>query len=105
MQAVVFKGTLQVAPEKRPLPKIQEATDVIVKVRYSALCGRRVSEHTDTSHEPTNIHLSELHVFRAMNSQARSSKWALGFRISGKASLSLHLSLLAVEHVSTAAKI
>ncbi|EON61053.1 hypothetical protein W97_00264 [Coniosporium apollinis CBS 100218] len=33
MQAVVFKDTLQVALEKRPIPKIQEPTDVIVKVR------------------------------------------------------------------------
>jgi hypothetical protein len=40
MQAVVFKGKLQVAVEKRPIPKIQDPTDIIVKVRYTALCGR-----------------------------------------------------------------
>lgn len=42
MQAVVFKNTLLVAVEKRPVPTIQEPTDVIVKVRYTALCGRQV---------------------------------------------------------------
>lgn len=40
MQAVVFKGKLKVAIEQRPIPKIKDATDIIVKVRYTALCGR-----------------------------------------------------------------
>lgn len=40
MQAVVFKGKLQVALETRPRPQIQDPKDVIVKVRYTALCGR-----------------------------------------------------------------
>ena len=40
MEAVVFKGPLQVAMEQRPIPQLQDPTDVILKVRYSALCGR-----------------------------------------------------------------
>lgn len=40
MRAVVFKGPLQVALEDRPIPKIQEQKDIIVKVTYTALCGR-----------------------------------------------------------------
>jgi hypothetical protein len=40
MKAVVFHGKLDVRLEDRPLPKIIDPTDVIVKVRYSALCGR-----------------------------------------------------------------
>lgn len=40
MQSVVFKGPLQVALEERPRPQIKDSTDVIVKVRYTALCGR-----------------------------------------------------------------
>lgn len=40
MQAVVFKGPLQVALEQRPRPQIQDPTDAILKVRYTALCGR-----------------------------------------------------------------
>ena len=40
MKAVVFKGKLQVAIEDRPIPKIQDPTDIVVKVRYTALCGR-----------------------------------------------------------------
>ena len=40
MKAVVFKGKLQVAIEERPIPKIQDPKDIVVKVRYTALCGR-----------------------------------------------------------------
>ncbi|KUL85779.1 hypothetical protein ZTR_07395 [Talaromyces verruculosus] len=40
MRAVVFAGKLQVTLEKRPKPTIQVPTDVIVKVQYTALCGR-----------------------------------------------------------------
>lgn len=40
MKAVVFRGTLDVRVEDRPIPKIVDPTDMIVKVRYSALCGR-----------------------------------------------------------------
>jgi threonine dehydrogenase-like Zn-dependent dehydrogenase len=40
MRAVVFKGPLKVALEERPIPKIEDAKDIIVKVEYSALCGR-----------------------------------------------------------------
>lgn len=32
MKAVVFKGPKKVVIEERPIPKIQDATDVIVKV-------------------------------------------------------------------------
>lgn len=40
MKAVVFKGKLDVRVEDRPIPKIVDPTDIIIKVRYSALCGR-----------------------------------------------------------------
>lgn len=40
MKAVVFKGTLDVKLEDRPIPKIIDPTDMIIKVKYSALCGR-----------------------------------------------------------------
>ena len=40
MKAVVFKGPHAVAVEDRPIPKIKEPTDIIVKVIYTALCGR-----------------------------------------------------------------
>lgn len=40
MKAVVFHGPKKVAVEERPIPKIQEPTDIIVKVSYTALCGR-----------------------------------------------------------------
>lgn len=40
MRAVVFKGPLKIALEDRPIPKIQDPSDIIVKVTYTALCGR-----------------------------------------------------------------
>jgi hypothetical protein len=40
MKALVFKGTLKVEIEDRPIPKIVDPTDIVIKVKYSALCGR-----------------------------------------------------------------
>ncbi|KAF7593220.1 hypothetical protein BBP40_011850 [Aspergillus hancockii] len=51
MQAVIFKGPLQVALEQRPIPQIQDPTDVIVKVRYTALCGSEL--HVFRGHQPS----------------------------------------------------
>ncbi|KAL3711945.1 hypothetical protein TMatcc_000639 [Talaromyces marneffei ATCC 18224] len=55
MKAVVFHGPYQVAIEDWPVPRIQASTDVIVKVKYTALCGRR---------KEAEFGYSELHVFR-----------------------------------------
>jgi len=51
MQAVVFKGKLSVTIEQRPIPKIQDPTDIIVKVRYTALCGSEL--HVYRGHQPS----------------------------------------------------
>ena len=40
MRAVVFKGPYNVVLEDRPIPEIREPTDMIVRVKYAALCGR-----------------------------------------------------------------
>jgi hypothetical protein len=40
MKAVVFKGPLKVEIEDRPVPTIQDPQDIVLKVEYSALCGR-----------------------------------------------------------------
>ena len=42
MQAVVFKGPHHIVVEERPIPRIREPRDIIVKVIYTALCGRYV---------------------------------------------------------------
>lgn len=39
MRAVVFKGVGTVAVEDRPVPRIQDVKDAIIKVDISALCG------------------------------------------------------------------
>jgi len=51
MKAVVFKGKLEIAVEDRPIPKIKEPTDIIVKVRYTALCGSEL--HVFRGHQPS----------------------------------------------------
>jgi hypothetical protein len=42
MKAVVFRGPYRIAVEDRPIPEIVEPTDVVIKVSYTALCGRSV---------------------------------------------------------------
>ena len=51
MRAVVFKGTEQVAIEDRPVPKIKDPTDIIIKVHYTALCGSEL--HVYRGHQPS----------------------------------------------------
>ncbi|CAD6588071.1 MAG: hypothetical protein ASARMPREDX12_003150 [Alectoria sarmentosa] len=51
MKAVVFKEPHVVAIEDRPIPKIREPTDVIVKVIYTALCGSEL--HVFRGHQPS----------------------------------------------------
>ncbi|KAL8854812.1 MAG: hypothetical protein Q9221_000318 [Calogaya cf. arnoldii] len=52
MRAVVFKGPHKVELEDRPIPNIQEDTDIIVKVVYSALCGSEL--HVFRGHQPSH---------------------------------------------------
>jgi threonine dehydrogenase-like Zn-dependent dehydrogenase len=40
MSTVLFKGPHEVAVEDCPVPTIQDPTDIVVKVKYTALCGR-----------------------------------------------------------------
>ena len=40
MRSVVFKGPGKVVIEDRPIPKLQDSQDIIVKVEKTALCGR-----------------------------------------------------------------
>ena len=63
MKAVIFKGPFKVAIEERPIPKIKDPTDIIVKVDFTALCG------------------SELHVFRGH--QASGTDFIMGHEFTG----------------------
>ena len=40
MRAVIFHEPFKVAVEERPIHKLQESGDVILKISYTALCGR-----------------------------------------------------------------
>jgi threonine dehydrogenase-like Zn-dependent dehydrogenase len=48
MQAIVFKGPFEVRLEERPIPSIQEPTDIVVKVRYTAICGSYVNRYSNS---------------------------------------------------------
>jgi threonine dehydrogenase-like Zn-dependent dehydrogenase len=61
MQAVVFKGKLKVEIEQRPVPKLKEQTDIIVKVRYTALCGSEL--HVFRGHQPSGTDFIMGHEF------------------------------------------
>lgn len=39
MKAVIFDGPNKVSVQDRPVPKIQDERDIIVKVAYTAVCG------------------------------------------------------------------
>ncbi|GAB7339704.1 hypothetical protein MBLNU457_6275t1 [Dothideomycetes sp. NU457] len=61
MKAVVFKGTKKVALEDRPIPKIQDPTDIIIKVDYTALCGSEL--HVYRGHQPSGTDFIMGHEF------------------------------------------
>lgn len=51
MRAVIFKGPGKVVVEDRPIPKIKDAQDIIVKVEKTALCGSEL--HVFRGHQPS----------------------------------------------------
>ncbi|KAH7363414.1 S-glutathione dehydrogenase [Plectosphaerella cucumerina] len=51
MKAVVFNGVRDVSVTDRPIPTIQDPKDIIVKVRYTALCGSEL--HVFRGHQPS----------------------------------------------------
>ncbi|KAF1958319.1 GroES-like protein [Byssothecium circinans] len=61
MKAVVFKGPHKVAIEERPIPKIQDQTDIIVKVDKTALCGSEL--HVFRGHQPSGTDFIMGHEF------------------------------------------
>ncbi|GAB1204728.1 hypothetical protein APSETT445_003391 [Aspergillus pseudonomiae] len=65
MRAVVFHSPYKVAVEERPIPKIQDAGDIVVKVTYTALCG------------------SDLHTFRGI--EPAGTGFVMGHEVTGEA--------------------
>ncbi|KAI4177161.1 MAG: hypothetical protein LQ343_000643 [Gyalolechia ehrenbergii] len=61
MRAVVFKGAHKVVLEDRPIPKIKDDTDIIVKVIYTALCGSEL--HVFRGHQPSPENIIMGHEF------------------------------------------
>ncbi|KAL8765695.1 MAG: hypothetical protein Q9209_007302 [Squamulea sp. 1 TL-2023] len=71
MRAVVFKGPHKVELEDRPIPTIQDDTDIIVKVIYSALCGSEL--HVFRGHEPSAEGFIMGHEFTGMVDEVGSA--------------------------------
>lgn len=66
MRAVVLKEALRVVVEDRPVPRIQDAKDVVVKVHQSGLCGKSASlylKETKVARE-LKVSGSDLHWYR-----------------------------------------
>ncbi|KAI1171704.1 GroES-like protein [Nemania sp. FL0916] len=72
MRAVVLKGVRHVAVEERPVPKIQDPGDIIVKVKYTALCGSEL--HVFRGHQPSPTNFIMGHEFTG-------TVYALGSRV------------------------
>jgi len=51
MKAVVFDAPGKVSVQDRPIPQIQEETDIVVAVTYTALCGSEL--HVFRGHQPS----------------------------------------------------
>ncbi|KAB8078262.1 chaperonin 10-like protein [Aspergillus leporis] len=64
MRAVVFHGPYKVAVEERPIPKVQDSGDIVVKVTYTALCG------------------SDLHTFRGV--EPAGTGFIMGHEVTGE---------------------
>ena len=67
MRAVVFKGPYKVAIEDRPIPKLKDPTDIIVKVEYTALCGSEL--HVFRGHQPSDTGFIMGHEFTGIVSE------------------------------------
>lgn len=75
MRAVVFKGVGKVALENRPVPVIKDPKDIIVKVLYTALCGRQAVP-VDMLDHAYNIPVNYMS-FEVINPLPQASSWAM----------------------------
>ncbi|KAF1816681.1 GroES-like protein [Eremomyces bilateralis CBS 781.70] len=71
MKAVVFKGPKHVVVEERPVPKIQDPKDIIVKVDATALCGSEL--HVYRGHQPSPTGFIMGHEFTGVVEKVGSS--------------------------------
>ncbi|QGI87014.1 hypothetical protein CEK25_001970 [Fusarium fujikuroi] len=71
MRSVVFKGVKQVALEDRPKPTIQDPTDIIAKVKYTALCGSEL--HVFRGHQPSGTGFIMGHEFTGVVDEVGSA--------------------------------
>ncbi|KAJ3544877.1 hypothetical protein NM208_g2809 [Fusarium decemcellulare] len=71
MKAVVFNGIKDVSVEDRPTPTIQDPQDIIVKVRYTALCGSEL--HVFRGHQPSATGFIMGHEFTGVISEVGSA--------------------------------
>ncbi|KAH8653479.1 alcohol dehydrogenase GroES-like domain-containing protein [Xylariales sp. PMI_506] len=68
MKAVVFDGPGKVSVQQRPVPKIQDDHDIIVKVLSTALCGSEL--HVFRGHQPSPTGFIMGHEFTGIVAEA-----------------------------------
>lgn len=77
MQAVVFKEPFKVAVEQRPIPTVQYPEDIVVKVKYTALCGRCVPRYLGGINALTPVFKLVIYMFTvALSPAPQAQLWA-----------------------------
>ncbi|RDW71331.1 hypothetical protein BP6252_07894 [Coleophoma cylindrospora] len=69
MKAVVYDGPYKISLQDRPIPELQSGTDIIVKVKFTALCGS------------LTLLTRELHVYRGH--QPSTTGFIMGHEFTG----------------------
>lgn len=81
MKAIVFYGPYDVRTEERPTPKIQNPDDVIVKVKYSGLCGTDLHSYRGHIKGPVGTILGHEFVGTIVETGKDISKFEIGDEI------------------------
>ena len=81
MKAIVFYGPYDVRTEVRPTPKIQNPDDVIVKVKYSGLCGTDLHSYRGHIKGPVGTILGHEFVGTIVETGKDISKFEIGDEI------------------------
>ncbi|KAG7664369.1 uncharacterized protein J8A68_002110 [[Candida] subhashii] len=78
MKAVVFYGPHDIRTESRPTPTIQHPTDVILKVKYSGLCGTDLHSYRGHIKGPVNTIIGHEFVGTVVSIGQEITKFAIG---------------------------
>ncbi|KAL2271565.1 hypothetical protein VTJ83DRAFT_936 [Remersonia thermophila] len=81
MKAVVFHGPKKIAVEDRPVPQLQDPTDIIVKVQSTALCGSELHVYRGHQPSPTGFIMGHEFVGTVVQAGSEVKSVALGDKV------------------------